>query len=156
MRYFDGEPPAHPVFGKLYDTGDFRLVDKTTEVAPGIFLIFTVSKIPGTLELPELTLAWKGPNGLTLVDGCSHSGVEEILNAATSIDSRFHILFGGLHLVTTPEDQIDMLVANLKNKWKLEKIAPGHCTGEAAFLRLQKAYGDNYIYAGVGTRLDVP
>jgi 7,8-dihydropterin-6-yl-methyl-4-(beta-D-ribofuranosyl)aminobenzene 5'-phosphate synthase len=108
------------------------------------------------LELHELTLAIKGPQGLTLVDGCSHSGIEEILQAATAIDSHFHILFGGLHLVTTPEDQIDLLVSNLKNKWKLEKIAPGHCTGEAAFLRLQKAYAEDYYYAGAGTRFDVP
>jgi 7,8-dihydropterin-6-yl-methyl-4-(beta-D-ribofuranosyl)aminobenzene 5'-phosphate synthase len=143
-------------FGKLYDAGDFRLIDKTTEIAPGIFLIFTVSKIPRTLELPELTLALKGPNGLTFIDGCSHSGVEEIFSAATSIDPHFYILFGGLHLVTTPESDIDVVVDHLKSKWKLQKIAPGHCSGETAFLRLQKAYGENYFYAGAGTRIDVP
>ncbi len=156
MRYFDGNYPAELPTGKIFDGGNFILVDKLTEVTPGIFLVPTTSKTPGTLELRELTLAIKGPRGLMLVDGCSHAGVEEILQAAAAIDSRFHILFGGLHLVTTPEDQIDLLVTNLKNKWKLEKIAPGHCTGEAAFLRLQKAYGEDYYYAGAGTRLDVP
>jgi 7,8-dihydropterin-6-yl-methyl-4-(beta-D-ribofuranosyl)aminobenzene 5'-phosphate synthase len=156
MRYFDGNYPDKLPVGRLYEGGNFLLVDTLTEIAPGIFLVPTISKNPGTLELHELTLAIKGPQGLTLVDGCSHSGIEEILQAATAIDSRFHIVFGGLHLVTTPEDQIDVLVANLKNKWKLEKIAPGHCTGEAAFLRLQKAYGEDCYYAGAGTRLDVP
>jgi 7,8-dihydropterin-6-yl-methyl-4-(beta-D-ribofuranosyl)aminobenzene 5'-phosphate synthase len=156
MRYFDGNYPDKLPVGQLYEGGEFILIDTLTEVAPGIFLVPTISKNPGTLELHELTLAIRGPQGLTLVDGCSHSGIEEILQAATAIDSHFHILFGGLHLVTTPEDQIDLLVSNLKNKWKLEKIAPGHCTGEAAFLRLQKAYGENYYYAGAGTRLDVP
>jgi 7,8-dihydropterin-6-yl-methyl-4-(beta-D-ribofuranosyl)aminobenzene 5'-phosphate synthase len=156
MRYFDGNYPDKLPVGQLYEGGNFILIDTLTEIAPGIFLVPTISKIPGTLELHELTLAIKGPQGLTLVDGCSHAGIEEILQAATAIDSRFHIVFGGLHLVTTPEDQIDVLVANLKNKWKLEKIAPGHCTGEAAFLRLQKAYGENYYYAGAGSRVDVP
>lgn len=156
MRYYDGAPPLPVTMGKLYDVGDFRLVDKTSEIAPGIFLIFTVSKIPRTLELPELTLALKGPNGLTFIDGCSHSGVEEILSAATAIDARFYILFGGLHLVTTPEAEIDIIADHLKNKWKLQKIAPGHCSGEPAFLRLQKAFGENYLYAGAGARIDVP
>jgi 7,8-dihydropterin-6-yl-methyl-4-(beta-D-ribofuranosyl)aminobenzene 5'-phosphate synthase len=156
MRYFDGSYPAVLPTGNIFDQGNFILVDKLTEVTPGIFLVPTISKTPGTLELHELTLAIKGPQGLLLVDGCSHAGVEEILQTASAVDSHFHILFGGLHLVTTPEDQIDLLVANLKSKWKLEKIAPGHCTGEAAFLRLQKAYADDYYYAGVGTRLDVP
>ena len=93
---------------------------------------------------------------MMLVDGCSHASVEEILQAASAIDSQFYIIFGGLHLVTIPEDDIDFLVADLKNKWKPEKITPGDCTGEAEFLRLQKAYGENYLYAGVSTRSDVP
>jgi len=47
-------------------------------------------------------------------------------------------------------------VDSLKHKWKLEKVAPGHCTGEPAFLRLQKAFGDDYFYAGAGTRIEIP
>jgi 7,8-dihydropterin-6-yl-methyl-4-(beta-D-ribofuranosyl)aminobenzene 5'-phosphate synthase len=156
MRYFDGAYPEHLRSGKLYDTGHFVLVDKLTEVAPGIFLLYTVSSIPRTLELPELTLAIKGPHGLILVDGCSHSGIEEILQAASAVDPHTHIVFGGLHLVRTPVPDIDRLVDALKNKWKLDEIAPGHCTGEPAFLRLQKAFGDRYHYAGAGTRIDLP
>jgi len=155
MRYFDGNVPSNLPTGNAFRAGNFVLVDILTEVAPGIYLVPTVSKNTGTLELRELTLAIKGKQGLILIDGCSHAGIEEILQAASAIDPHFHIIFGGLHLVTTPESAIDVLVANLKDKWKLDKIAPGHCTGEPAFLRLQKAFGDNYLYAGAGTRIDV-
>jgi 7,8-dihydropterin-6-yl-methyl-4-(beta-D-ribofuranosyl)aminobenzene 5'-phosphate synthase len=155
MRYFDGVYPAGAKIGKLYDAGNFVLVDKLTEISPGIFLVFTVSQKKGFREMPELTLAIKKPNGLLLVDGCSHSGIEEILQAASAVDSRTYIVFGGLHLVTTPEPEIDQLVANLKTKWKVQKIAPGHCTGEPAFARLQKAFGENYLYAGAGTVIAV-
>jgi 7,8-dihydropterin-6-yl-methyl-4-(beta-D-ribofuranosyl)aminobenzene 5'-phosphate synthase len=155
MRYFDGNVPSNLPSGNVFRAGYFVLVDKLTEVAPGIYLVPTVSKNTGTLELHELTLAIKGKHGLILIDGCSHAGIEEILQAASAIDPHFHIIFGGLHLVTTPESEIDVLVANLKDKWRLDKIAPGHCTGEPAFLRLQKAFGDNYLYAGAGTRIDV-
>jgi len=51
---------------------------------------------------------------------------------------------------------IDLLVDSLKNKWKLDKVAPGHCTGEPAFLRLRQTFGDDYLYAGAGTRLEIP
>jgi 7,8-dihydropterin-6-yl-methyl-4-(beta-D-ribofuranosyl)aminobenzene 5'-phosphate synthase len=156
MRYFEGAYPEHARAGKLYDIGHFVLVDKLTEVAPRIFLVYTVSKNQRTLELPEITLAIKGPHGLILVDGCSHSGLEEILQAASTVDPHTHIVFGGLHLVQTPVSDIDSLVDSLKNKWKLDKVAPGHCTGEPAFLRLQKAFGDDYLYAGAGTRLEIP
>ena len=151
MRYFGGTPPEHLNSGKLYDTGNFVLVNKLTEVAPGIFVVPTVSQKKGTLELPELTLAIKRPNGLLLVDGCSHAGIEAILEAASSIDPRTEIVFGGLHLVTTPVEEIATLVGNLRTKWKVQRIAPGHCTGEPAFARLQKAFGEKYVYAGLGT-----
>jgi 7,8-dihydropterin-6-yl-methyl-4-(beta-D-ribofuranosyl)aminobenzene 5'-phosphate synthase len=155
MRYFGGaDPPEHFTTGKLYDTGNFVLVSQQTEVSPGIFLLRTVSQKKGTLELPELTLAIKRPNGLLLVDGCSHAGLEAILEAASAVDPRTEIVFGGLHLVTTPVEEIDVLVENLKTKWKVQRIAPGHCTGELAFARLKKAYGENYLYAGLGAKVE--
>jgi 7,8-dihydropterin-6-yl-methyl-4-(beta-D-ribofuranosyl)aminobenzene 5'-phosphate synthase len=155
MRYFGGTPPEHLDSGKLYDTGNFVLVRATTEVMPGIFVVRTVSEKKGTLEMPELTLAIKRPGGLLLVDGCSHAGIEAILEAASAIDPRTEIVFGGLHLVTTPVEEIDTLVGNLQTKWKVQRIAPGHCTGEPAFARLQKAFGERYVYAGLGTVISV-
>jgi 7,8-dihydropterin-6-yl-methyl-4-(beta-D-ribofuranosyl)aminobenzene 5'-phosphate synthase len=155
MQYFGGTEPEHFTAGKLYDTGNFVLVNQLTEVAPGIFLIRTVSEKKGTLELPELTLAIKRPNGLLLVDGCSHAGLGAILEAASTVDPRTEMVFGGLHLVTTPVEEIDMLVESLKTKWKVQRIAPGHCTGEPAFARLRKAYGENYLYAGLGTKVEL-
>jgi 7,8-dihydropterin-6-yl-methyl-4-(beta-D-ribofuranosyl)aminobenzene 5'-phosphate synthase len=155
MRYYGGTEPEDFTWGKLYDAANIVLVSQLTEVTPGIFLVRTVSQKTGTLELPELTLAIKRPNGLLLVDGCSHAGIEAILQAASAIDPRTEIVFGGLHLVTTPLDEIDALVENLQTKWKVQKIAPGHCTGEPAFARLRKAYKDNYVYAGLGTKVEL-
>ena len=155
MRYFGGTEPEHFTDGKLYDTGNFVAVNQLMEVLPGVFLLRTVSQKKGTLELPELTLAIKRPNGLLLVDGCSHAGIEAILEAASAVDPRTEIVFGGLHLVTTPVEEIDVLVENLKTKWKVQRVAPGHCTGEPAFARLKKAYGENYFYAGLGTRMEL-
>jgi 7,8-dihydropterin-6-yl-methyl-4-(beta-D-ribofuranosyl)aminobenzene 5'-phosphate synthase len=155
MRYYDGTPPEHSSAGKLYDTANIVLVNQLTEVSPGIFLVRTVSQKTGTLELPELTLAIKRPDGLLLVDGCSHAGIEAILAATAAVDPRTEIVFGGLHLVTTPLPEIDALVENLKTKWKVQRIAPGHCTGEPAFARLKKAYAENYLYAGLGTTVEL-
>ena len=83
-----------------------------------------------------MTLAIKRPNGLLLVDGCSHAGIEAILEAASAVDPRTQIVFGGLHLVTTPVEEIDLLVENLKTKWKVQRIAPGHCRYEDRAVRM--------------------
>jgi 7,8-dihydropterin-6-yl-methyl-4-(beta-D-ribofuranosyl)aminobenzene 5'-phosphate synthase len=156
MRYYDGKYPQKISTGYPWSGGNFVLIDKLTEISPGIFIVFTISKTPGTLELRELSLALRGPDGLSLIVGCSHPGIEEILQASSAIDPHMHFLCGGLHLVSTPEPEIDQLVGHLKSKWKLEKIAPGHCTGEPAFQRLQKAFGDDYLYAGAGRTIEVP
>src|SRR5258708_39902108 len=111
----------------MYDTGNFVLVKTLTEVAPGIFVVPTVSQKKGTLELPELTLAIKRPGGLLLVDGCSHAGIEAILEAASAIDPRAEIVFGGWHLVTTPVGGVDGLLGNLRTRGKVRRSAPGHC-----------------------------
>lgn len=156
MRYYDGHPPEKMTFGTPWTGANFVWIDNLTEVAPGIDLISTVSQTPGTLELRELSLAIRSPKGVILGVGCSHPGIEKILEASTAIDKHVHLVFGGLHLVTTPESEIQRLVIALHDQWKVDQIAPGHCTGEPAFTALHKAFGDRYLYAGVGSVIELP
>jgi 7,8-dihydropterin-6-yl-methyl-4-(beta-D-ribofuranosyl)aminobenzene 5'-phosphate synthase len=134
---------------------NFELVDKTTEVAPGITLIALVSDAPGTKELKELSLAINTPDGVVLVVGCSHPGIEKIVEAAASINPKINLVAGGFHLVVAQDEVIAKTVAALKDTFKVENIAPGHCTGEPTFAALKQAFGDHYIYAGLGTSLQL-
>ena len=156
MRYFDGNPPAALSAGSPWPQAHFVPVSSTTEVAPGIYLVPTISQTPGTLELREVSLAIRGADGLIVVDGCSHAGVEKILEAVTKIDPHVHILFGGLHLVQAPDPEVARLSSALREQWKLDYVAIGHCTGEPMFAALQKTFGEKYIYAGAGTVVNIP
>jgi 7,8-dihydropterin-6-yl-methyl-4-(beta-D-ribofuranosyl)aminobenzene 5'-phosphate synthase len=131
----------------------FELIDKTTEIAPGITLIALVSDAPGTKELKELSLAVNTPDGMVLVVGCAHPGIERIVEAAATINPKIRLIAGGFHLVVAPDDVIAKAVAALKDRFKVEYIAPGHCTGEPTFAALKQAFGNRYLYAGVGTWL---
>jgi 7,8-dihydropterin-6-yl-methyl-4-(beta-D-ribofuranosyl)aminobenzene 5'-phosphate synthase len=129
QQYFEGSPPPLMQFGSAWPRAHFELVDAAREVEPGIHLISLVSDKPGTLELRELSLAFETPDGLILV--------------------------GGLHLVTASDPEIAKVVASLHDTWRVEYVAPGHCTGEPAFAALEKAFGDRYVYAGLGSRLRI-
>ena len=153
MRYYDGNPPAVMKFGTAWQGANFEVVEKTTEIAPGITLIALVSDAPGTKELRELSLAINTPDGIVLIVGCSHPGVEKIVEAAASINPKIHLVVGGLHYVVAPDDAVARLVSALKDTFKVENIAPSHCTGEPTFAALKRAFADRYIYAGVGTTL---
>jgi 7,8-dihydropterin-6-yl-methyl-4-(beta-D-ribofuranosyl)aminobenzene 5'-phosphate synthase len=151
MRYYDGKPPNIMKFGAAWGTANFELIDQTTEIAPGITLIALISDAPGTKELKELSLAVNTPEGVVLVVGCSHPGIERIVEAATALNPRIHLVAGGLHLVVASDEVIEKTVSALKDKFRVENVAPGHCTGEPTFEALKKAFGDRYVYAGLGT-----
>src|SRR5882757_11232627 len=155
MRYYGGAPPENMKFGAAWRGANFELIDKTTEIAPGMTLLALVSDAPGTKELKELSLAVSTSEGMVLVVGCSHPGIEKIVEAAAAIDPKIHLIAGGFHLVAAPDEVITKAVATLKDTFKVESIAPGHCTGEPTFAALKKAFGDRYLYAGLGTTLSL-
>jgi 7,8-dihydropterin-6-yl-methyl-4-(beta-D-ribofuranosyl)aminobenzene 5'-phosphate synthase len=64
MRYYDGNPPPVMKFGTAWQGANFEVIEKTTEIAPGITLIALVSDAPGTKELRELSLAINTPDGI--------------------------------------------------------------------------------------------
>jgi 7,8-dihydropterin-6-yl-methyl-4-(beta-D-ribofuranosyl)aminobenzene 5'-phosphate synthase len=151
MRYYGGASPKAIVSGSPWPRAHFALIDSLTEVAPGIAIVSTVSRTPGTLELRELSLAIRTPDGLVLVVGCSHPGIETIVAAAQPYGNHVHAIFGGLHLVLTPDPEIERIATALHDRWKIDLLAPGHCTGEPAFQVLSRVFGDRYVYAGLGT-----
>ena len=153
MRYYGGAPPEVMKFGAAWRGANFELIDKTTEIAPGMTLIALVSDTPGTKELKELSLAINTPEGLVLLVGCSHPGIEKIVEAATAINIKIQLIAGGLHLLVASDDVIGKVVANLRDTFNVESIAPGHCTGEPTFAALKNSFGDRYLYAGLGTTL---
>lgn len=155
MRYYDGNPPPVIRVGKAWPGANIELVDKTTEILPGITLIAQVSDVPGTLELKELSLAVNTADGLVLVVGCAHPGIENIVAEAARINPRIHLVAGGFHLVTAADPAIAHTVTALHDTYHVEWIAPGHCTGEPTFAALKRAFGEHYLYAGLGTVIDL-
>jgi 7,8-dihydropterin-6-yl-methyl-4-(beta-D-ribofuranosyl)aminobenzene 5'-phosphate synthase len=155
MRYYSGTPPETMKFGTVFPGAHIQLIDKTTEVVPGITLIALISDAPGTKELKELSLAINTPEGIVLIVGCAHPGIDAIVAEAAKINPHIHFVVGGFHLVTAQDPAIEKVAAALHDTYKVDYIAPGHCTGEPTFALLKRAFGDRYLYAGLGTTLGV-
>jgi 7,8-dihydropterin-6-yl-methyl-4-(beta-D-ribofuranosyl)aminobenzene 5'-phosphate synthase len=156
MRYYDGEPAETLTFGTAWPHGSFVPVDSTVEVAPGIHIIALVSDAPGTRELRELSLAIETSEGMVVVVGCSHPGVERIVEAASGLGRRVYSVFGGFHLPSAPDTEIERIATALHDTYRVERVAPGHCTGEPAFYHFRKRWGEKYTFAGVGSVIAVP
>ena len=155
MRYYGGTPPEIMKFGTAYPSANIQLIDKTTELMPGITLIALVSDAPGTKELKELSLAINTADGIVLVVACSHPGIENIVAEAAKLNPHIHFIAGGFHLVAAQDAAIEKVVTALHDTYKVDYIAPGHCTGEPTFAALQRRFGDHYHYAGLGSTLEL-
>ena len=150
QRYYDGKPPDVMRFGSAWPQANITLVDKPMVMAPGIHLISLVSDKSGTLELRELSLAIETPDGMVIVVGCSHTGIDNIVKAATAIQPKIQLVVGGFHLLVAKDPDIEAIVTTLRDTYKVAYVAPGHCTGEPTFTALRKAFSERCLYAGLG------
>ena len=154
MRYFDGEPPETLLFGTPWPQGKFTWISRSLEVAPGFHLIVLKGSWGVDLDVMEISLAVDTPEGVVLIVGCSHPTIEKIVEATkTMLDRPIHLVIGGLHLLPAKDEEIQRIATSLHQTWKVDWIAPTHCTGEPAFAILKTTFGDRYLYAGLGTTL---
>ena len=156
MRYFDGVVPAQIPHGSAWRDAAFVRVDSTLEIAPGFRVVRNIAPSAPFNETPELSLVIDTAEGQVVVVGCSHPGLERIVASVARTNPRIAMVAGGLHWVTTPPAEIERLAVALHDQWKVGAIAPGHCTGEVGFATLQRTFGRQYAYAGIGTVVALP
>lgn len=153
MRYFSGSVPEVIPHGSPWKQARLTRLSAETEIAPGIRVVSNVSRGESFRETPELSLVIDTPEGQILLVGCSHPGIEQILESVTAKIRSVRLLVGGLHWVPLPQAEVDRLSRSLHDDWKVAAVAPGHCTGEPGFAALSRDFGEQYVYAGVGTTL---
>ena len=87
----------------------------------------------------ETALAYKSNEGLVIISGCSHSGVENIIEHAKYVtgEERVNTIIGGLYLINRSEDEINKLGEYLRNQ-SVQRIFHCHCTDLEAKIILSK------------------
>lgn len=95
----------------------------------------------GELEYIEQSLVVKTEKGLVVIVGCSHSGVKNILKAASQW-GKVYALIGGLHGFRDFDFVRD-----------LELICPAHCTQFNS--QIKSRYPEKYVRAGVGKVIEI-
>jgi 7,8-dihydropterin-6-yl-methyl-4-(beta-D-ribofuranosyl)aminobenzene 5'-phosphate synthase len=156
LHYFDGKEPARWISGSPWEKANFKIVTGTTEIFPGFYVLSVQSQKPGTVEMNELSLAVRTPKGLAVVVGCSHPGVEKILEQAAKIDPHLYTVTGGFHLVRTAEPEVRHVAEILHDVLKVERVAPAHCTSELGFAVFLELFKDRFDQAGLGAAVMLP
>jgi 7,8-dihydropterin-6-yl-methyl-4-(beta-D-ribofuranosyl)aminobenzene 5'-phosphate synthase len=132
--------------------GNARHVGQSMEVAASIR---TTGPIGAGIQ--EQALIVDTAEGLVVITGCAHPGIVAVLEAVQILnpDRPIALVMGGFHLQNASPGQIAAIVETFR-RMEVRKVAPSHCTGEAARKQFQPIYGPDYIEGGAGLVLRFP
>lgn len=105
-----------------------------------------------TLNGPPLeqALMIKTEDGIILVTGCSHPGIENLArNAFELTGESIQLAIGGYHLGSSSASQLNAICDELDEIGVLS-VAATHCTGDSSIEYFRERYGGNFIESGVG------
>lgn len=106
--------------------------------------------------IAEQSLILETAKGLVVITGCAHPGIVSIAETAEHLTGqRIHLLMGGFHLAGKNRAEIQAIIARLQ-ALGVEKVAPSHCTGEAAIAQFRQAWGLDFVEGGLGAVIEVP
>lgn len=116
-------------------------------------------------ESVATTLVLRGPpfehslmicteDGLILVTGCSHPGVDKLVMNAHELTGRdICLVIGGFHLGGASLSVLDDIV-DVFDMVGVRRVAATHCTGDVSIDFFRDYYGDEFIEVGAGFNMD--
>jgi 7,8-dihydropterin-6-yl-methyl-4-(beta-D-ribofuranosyl)aminobenzene 5'-phosphate synthase len=145
-------PVVHlpPSFG---DSFKRQIGAQTTvvETVPGALVmedVFVTGELPG--QVPEQALVLETDQGLVIITGCAHPGVDRMIARAREIRDRpIYLVLGGFHLGSASTGEVTRILRALRDMG-VQQVAPCHCTGERAIAAFADEYGEGFLRAGVG------
>ena len=126
------------------------------EISKGIYTTGCMTVSYKGENIYEQAIMCKTAKGLTVICGCAHPGVVEIIQKAKEHfpKEEIFLLLGGFHLINREKRIIDYIVDEIKKSGVL-KVGPSHCSGFEAASVLYKVYGRNCLDIKAGTEIDV-
>lgn len=131
--------------------GKVVIVEEPTEIFDNVFIIGGLKGRHNETDIYEQVLVIKGDNGLSVITGCAHPGIVNVLQTVKDkigVD-KLYMAFGGFHLDHLEKTDIEKIIMELK-KMKLLKVGPTHCTGEKARRMFSGRYQKDYIAIEAG------
>ncbi len=136
--------------GEVVETND------VTEIDRGIFVTGGIRGKYKGVDIVEQALVVRATTGLTVMTGCSHPGIVNMLEVVKQRfpSEKLHFVFGGFHLMDKDRREIKLIAERMK-EMGVEKVGPTHCTGYEAQKVFKEVYADRFIFIKAGMEFEV-
>lgn len=151
-----------------------RFAEGDMQIAPNVYLV--PHKTPGLERIGEAahlsvkengkyrydsfdheqSLVFDTPQGLFVMNSCSHGGADNIVKEiqATFPGKKIYALLGGFHLFRYKDEVIRAFAERLR-ELDVQKIYTGHCTGARAYEILRDVLGERVQQMFTGLVIDL-
>ncbi len=154
---------------------DFRPVSSLTRIIKGVWAVEVPPEKrdpefwdrPENLVVPDgkggflpdpfsddISLVVEGDKGLSVILGCAHAGVVNILETvAEHFKTRdFYLVVGGMHTRAFNRRDLDKVISALLGRFSVKKWGPSHCSGFNAAAEMA-VRAENVSWYGSGSRI---
>jgi len=123
--------------------------EQPAAILPGIWSTGTMG------EIGEQSVVIEREEGVVVITGCAHPGVENIAARAIEMTGKpLQLLLGGFHLMYSDPEHITDVIRTLQ-ALGVQNVCPTHCSGDLAIGMFAEAYGDHFFRGGVGRILEI-
>ncbi len=113
--------------------------------------VMTTGEVSGPVD--EQGLVLETAEGLIVITGCAHPGVDAIVAAANErCEGTVRTVIGGFHLKGTSRTGIEEIARSLQ-EMGVERAGPCHCSGDTARNVFSEMFGDQYLDTHLGSVL---
>ena len=139
----------------IITTGEIPMITEFEKIDEELIVLGDNGFHPDSV-LDDQALIVSTSKGLVVVLGCAHRGIINTLYHARKLTGvgRIHMVIGGCHLIRSSEERMWQTIAALK-ELEVEKMSFCHCTGMGAITVMAQEFGENYIFNGAGTIIEV-
>ncbi|ADQ46988.1 beta-lactamase domain protein [Caldicellulosiruptor kronotskyensis 2002] len=152
-----------------FDMARFKVVNEDVyEIFDGIFVVNVTSgkesnefyilkdgRFQSDLFLEEQSLVVKEDDKLILIVGCSHNGIENIIEKVEKCFSQsIFAVIGGFHSKNFQKDDFKRLCQFFKEK-RIYKLVPLHCSGTEALIYFGNELANKLKVCGVGDVIEI-
>ena len=107
------------------------------------------------ISIIEQSLIIKTEKGLVIITGCSHPGIVNIVkHVKKEFGNDIYLILGGFHLSGLTRLELNEIINEIRQLGVI-KVAPCHCSGDLARNLFEIVYGENFILAGVGKKIEI-